>query len=121
MLQVYTLVFKIRLNYNKRNMPKQTSKKSTTMPKRLHERVFESDGIYFLKLVVVFLLGTFWIKFAHPMPIGNFIITAIPVGVFVGFLLVRGFEKHQADRKIWYALLVVIGAISAVNAAGIVI
>jgi predicted membrane chloride channel (bestrophin family) len=91
------------------------------MPKHLHERVFESDGIYFLKLVVVFLLGTFWVKFDHPKPIGSFIVTAIPVGVFVGFLLVRALEKHQADRKIWYALLVVIGVISTFNAAGIVI
>ena len=28
--------------------------------------VFESDGTYFLKLVVVVLLGTFWIKFSEP-------------------------------------------------------
>jgi len=94
---------------------------AATPPKRLHERVFESDGLYFLKLVAVFLLGTFWIKFGEPLLIGDFQLNAVPVGVFVGFLLVRLFEKHQADRKIWYALLVVIGVISNFQAAGIVI
>lgn len=101
---------------------KQTTKRvAKTAPKRIHERVFESDGVYFLKLVIVFLLGTFWIKFNEPFMIGLFQFTAIPVGVFVGFLLVRAFEKHQADRKIWYALLVVIGVISNFQAAGIVL
>lgn len=98
---------------------KRTTKKTQT--KHIHERVFESDGVYFLKLVLVFLLGTFWIKFSDPTYIGVFQLTAIPVGVFVGFLLVRAFEKHQSDRKIWYALLVVIGVISNFQAAGIVI
>ncbi len=89
--------------------------------KRIHERVFETDGVYFLKLVLVFLLGTFWIKFNDPVSVGIFQLAAIPVGVFVGFLLVRAFEKHQADRKIWYALLIVIGVVSNFQAAGIVI
>lgn len=101
---------------------KQTANKSKPhSSKRIHERVFESDGIYFFKLVLVFLLGTFWIKFSAPVAVGIFQLTAIPVGVFVGFLLVRAFEKHQTDRKIWYALLVVIGVISNFQAAGIVL
>ena len=101
---------------------KQTVKKqSVTKKKQLREKVFETDGVYFLKLVGVFLLGTFWIKFSDPISIGVFQLTAIPAGVFVGFLLVRAFEKHQADRKIWYALLVVIGVVSNFQAAGIVI
>ena len=101
---------------------KQTVKKqSAAKPKQLHERVFETDGVYFLKLVAVFLLGTFWLKFSDPISIGAFQLAAIPIGVFVGFLLVRALEKHQADRKIWYALLVVIGVVSNFQAAGIVI
>ncbi len=101
---------------------KQTIKKQRKNPsKRLHERVFESDGIYFLKLVAVFLLGMFWLKFDSPATIGFFKLGAIPVGVFLGFLLVRAFEKHQADRKIWYALLIVIGTVSSVSAVGVVI
>lgn len=101
---------------------KQTKKQSKpTKTRHIHERVFESDGVYFLKLVAIFLLGTFWIKFNEPFMVGALQFTAIPVGVFIGFLLVRGLEKHQADRKIWYALLVVIGVISNFQAAGIVI
>lgn len=95
--------------------------KDASRPARIHERVFETDGVYFLKLVAVFLLGTFWIKFAEPINLGGLQLTAIPVGVFVGFLLVRALESHQADRKIWYALLVVIGVVSNFQAAGIVI
>jgi predicted membrane chloride channel (bestrophin family) len=96
-------------------------KPQSKQPKRIHERVFESDGVYFLKLVIVFILGTFWLKFNDPVMIGAFQLAAIPAGMFIGFLLVRAFEKHQADRKIWYALLVVIGVISNFQAAGIVI
>jgi predicted membrane chloride channel (bestrophin family) len=101
-------------------MTKQKPQKKES-PRRIHERVFESDGTYFLKLVLVFLLGTFWIKFSDPIMLGGFQLAAIPVGVLVGFLLVRVFESHQADRKIWYALLVVIGVVSNFQAAGIVI
>ena len=101
---------------------KQTVKKRTKpSPRQIHERVFESDGIYFLKLVSIFLLGTFWIKFSEPVMIGGFQLAAIPVGVFLGFMLVRALEQHQSDRKIWYALLVVVGVISNFQAAGIVI
>lgn len=100
---------------------KKTKKPTRSNKRQLHERVFESDGTYFLKLVLVFLLGTFWIKFNDPVEVGAFEIVALPVGVLAGFLLVRVFEKHQADRKIWYALLVVIGVVSNFQAAGIVI
>ena len=59
--------------------------------------------------------------FNEPILFGVFPVYAVPVGVFLGLLLVRALEKHQADRKIWYALLVVIGTVSALNPAGIVI
>lgn len=96
----------------------QTTKKST---KRFHERVFESDSTYFLKLVVVVLLGTMWLKFAEPFMIGWLQFTAIPIGIIIGFLVVRAFEHHQSDRKIWYAVLLVVGVISYFVPAGIVI
>lgn len=89
--------------------------------RQIRERVFESDSTYFLKLIVVFILGTFWIKFSDPVLIGDFYLAAIPVGVFAGFVLVRKLEKHQSNRKIMYALLIVTGVISNFQAAGIVI
>ena len=30
---------------------------------------------------------------------------ALPLGILIGFLIVRTFEHHQEDRKIWYAVL----------------
>ncbi len=102
------------------NMKKQIAKKPAQQ-KRFHERVFESDSTYFLKLVVVVLLGTLWLKFAEPFMWLGFQFAALPLGIVVGFLVVRAFEHHQEDRKIWYAVLLVVGVISYFVPAGIVV
>jgi predicted membrane chloride channel (bestrophin family) len=108
-------------------MKKQTSKprtkkQITSVPaRRFHERMFESDSTYFLKLVVIVLLGTMWVKFAEPFELSGFLLTAIPMGIIFGFLVVRAFEHHQEDRKIWYAVLLVVGVISYFVPAGIVV
>lgn len=102
-------------------MKKQTKRTAKQTSKRFHERVFESDSTYFLKLVVIVLLGTLWLKFAAPFMLGGFQLTALPLGIVVGFLVVRAFEHHQDDRKIWYAVLLVVGVISYFVPAGIVI
>ena len=102
-------------------MKKQTKRPITKPSKRFHERVFESDSTYFLKLVVIVLLGTLWLKFANPFMVGGFQFTAIPLGIVLGFLIVRAFEHHQEDRKIWYAVLLVVGVISYFVPAGIIV
>jgi predicted membrane chloride channel (bestrophin family) len=101
--------------------PPKRSNAKTYSKKRFHERVFESDSAYFLKLVVMVLLGTFWIKFATPVTWLGISIPALPLGILIGFLVVRAFEHHQEDRKIWYAVLLVIGVISYFVPAGIVV
>ena len=85
------------------------------------ERMLESDGTYFLKLVVFVLLGTLWLKFQMPVEWLGFPIHGIPIGMLVGLLLVRQFEKMQSDRKIWYAILLVVTIICYFVPAGIVI
>lgn len=100
---------------------KKTSTKGKPASKRFHERVFESDSTYFLKLVVVVLLGTLWLKFAEPAVWLGLTFTALPLGIVVGFLVVRAFEHHQDDRKIWYAVLLIVGVISYFVPAGIVL
>lgn len=95
--------------------------RAASVSRRGYEKIFESDGTYFLKLVVFVLLGTFWLKFSQPvswlgMPFGGF-----PIGFLVGLILVNRFEKLQTDRKIWYAILVVVTIISYFAPAGIVI
>ena len=89
--------------------------------KRLRERVFESDSTYFLKLVVIVLLGTLWLKFSEPLNWMGIILGALPLGILIGFLIVRAFEHHQEDRKIWYAVLLIVGVISYFVPAGIII
>ena len=85
------------------------------------ERIFESDGTYFLKLVVFVLLGTLWLKFAQPMTWLGLPVGGLPVGLPVGLILVNKFEKYQSDRKIWYAILLVVTIICYFVPAGIVI
>ncbi len=82
---------------------------------------FETDGSYLLKLVLVFLLGTFWLKFNAPIQFGNFVFSALPLGLALGLLLVSRFEHFQSDRKIWYAILIITTLISYFLPAGIVI
>jgi len=89
--------------------------------RRTYEKVFESDGEYLLKLVLVVLLGTFWIKFAASVSWFGVTISALPVGLLVGLLLISRFEKFQSDRKIWFAVLIIVGIISYFEPAGIVI
>lgn len=81
----------------------------------------ESDGQYLLKLVLVILLGTLWLKFAMPLSIGGLPVAGIPVGMLFGLLIVSRVEKLQIDRKIWYAILLVVTVISYFVPAGIVI
>lgn len=89
--------------------------------RRNYERVFESDGTYFLKLVVFTLLGTFWVRFGTPIEWFGMPIGALPVGLLLGLVLVRKFEKHQSDRKIWYAILLVVTIVCAYAPTGIVL
>lgn len=111
-------------------MPKQThsKKKSTTYTRNRaatarspRQLIAETDGTYFLKLVVFVLLGTLWLKFDEPLIWGSFVVTALPLGLFIGLPLIRQFEKMQSDRKIWYAVLLVVTIICYFAPAGIVI
>ncbi len=80
----------------------------------------ESDGTYFLKLVLYMILGSLWIKFAHPLHLGIFTLNGLPVGLFIGALFARQ-DHFQVDRKIAYALLLIMMIITYFLPAGIVI
>lgn len=81
----------------------------------------ESDGQYLLKLVLVILLGTVWLKFGSIQQFGAVPVAGIPLGALCGFLVVSRFEHMQTDRKIWYAVLVVATIVSYFLPAGIVL
>jgi hypothetical protein len=108
-------------------MTKQTTRKKhssrgkAASASRSADRVLETDGTYFLKLVVFVLLGTLWLKFGQPLEWLGIPIHGIPIGMLAGLVLVRQFEKIQSDRKIWYAILLVVTIICYFVPAGIVI
>ncbi len=81
----------------------------------------ETDGQYLLKLVLVVLLGTVWLKFANPITVVGIPLTGIPVGLFLGLILVNRYEKLQSDRKIWYVVLIIVTILSYFIPAGIVL
>lgn len=85
------------------------------------EILFESDSTYFLKLVAIVILGTLWIKFSTPITWLGLPLNALPLGLLVGIVTVKYFEKHQSNRKILYAVLLIIGVLSYFVPAGIVI
>jgi NhaP-type Na+/H+ or K+/H+ antiporter len=102
---------------------KQKRAKAKNQPDRVsvRERVFETDSTYFLKLVVFTLLGTLWLKFQQPVVWLGLPLGGLPLGFLAGLLLVRYFEKYQADRKIWYAILLVVTIVCYFVPAGIVL
>jgi len=95
--------------------------RAAAVSRRGYEKVFETDSRYFLKLVIFVLLGTLWLKFSEPAVWLGIPLNGIPLGLLIGVIIVNKFEKYQADRKIWYAILLVVTIICYFVPAGIVI
>ncbi len=97
-------------------MPAKSQKRTrsrTTIPQ-------EPDGVYFLKLVMYVVLGSLWVKFSSPLVLSGFVITGMPVGLLIG-LVFASRDHFQVDRKIEYAILIVIAVMTYFLPAGIVI
>jgi hypothetical protein len=99
----------------------RTYARNRTTIRRRYFTPREGDGQYLLKLVLMVLLGTFWLKFAQPLAVAGMPLAGIPLGMLFGLLITRWFEKNQADRKIWYLVLVVITIICYFVPAGVLI
>ena len=80
----------------------------------------ENDGVYFLKLVLYIVLGSMWLKFNVPLQFGDFILNGIPLGLVLG-LIFASHDHFQVDRKIEYAVLIVVTILTYFLPAGIVI
>lgn len=89
------------------------------MPKKKSSAT-ESDSTYFLKLVLYVILGSFWIKFQEPVAIGDFLINGFPLGLLVGILF-ASHDHFQVDRKIEYAILIIVTILTFFVPAGIVV
>ncbi len=79
----------------------------------------ESDSAYFLKLVLYFILGTFWIRLMN-VSLGPLNHLSIPVGLILGIIF-ASHEHFQIDRKIEYAVLLAATFISFYLPVGITI
>lgn len=102
--------------------PKQTTKKkAATRVHAVKDRLFETDSTYLLKLVIVLILGAIWLRLDAPVNWLGVPLGAFPVGVGVGLLLIKLAETHQSNRKIGYAVLLLVGVISYFSDSGIVI
>jgi hypothetical protein len=80
----------------------------------------EKDSTYFLKLVLYMVVASFWLKFPEPLQLGDFTVYGIPLGLFIG-LLFATHDHFQIDRKIEYALLIIVTIITFYVPAGIVV
>lgn len=90
------------------------------MATKTKQKNAEPDSVYFLKLVMYVVLGSFWLKFSTPLQIGDFQVHALPIGLLVG-LLFAAHDHFQIDRKIEYATLIVVTILTFFVPAGIVI
>lgn len=109
------------MSANKKNRARTYARNRTTLSRRGYEKINETDSTYFLKLVIFLLLGTLWLKFSTPLDLGGMQLHALPIGLVLGLLLVHPVEKLQFNRKIWYAVLLIVGIISYFVPAGIII
>jgi len=80
----------------------------------------ERDSTYFLKLVIYILAGTLWLKFQSPIYIMGFAFNGLPLGLLVGMLF-ASHDHFQMDRKIEYAVLLIVTIVTYFLPAGIVI
>lgn len=76
------------------------------MPKRKQKT--EKDSVYFLKLVLFFLLGAFWLR----INFDDGRLLSLPFGLVAG-LLFASHDHFAIDRKIEYAVLLIATALSA--------
>lgn len=119
---VYWRIVMSEIKTNKKRASAQpTGQKTKSVSRRSYEMIRESDSTYLLKLVIYVILATLWIKFNQPISWVGYHFTAFPLGLIVGLILVRSIEKLQEDRKIWYAVIIIVGIISYFVPAGIII
>ena len=63
----------------------------------------ETDGEFFLKLVLYLLVSSFWIKIVFVSSL-----TQVPIPIGLGFALIFASREHfQIDRKIEYAVILI--------------
>lgn len=80
----------------------------------------ELDSVYFLKLVLYIIAGSFWLRFADPIMIGDFMVHALPIGLPIGLIFAHH-DHFQLDRKVEYAVLLAATIVSFFLPSGIIL
>jgi len=88
--------------------------------KQTRKPLLEADSTYVLKLVLYVVLASFWLKFAHPLQIGAFALSGLPLGLILGIIF-ASHDHFQIDRKIEYAILAIMTIITFFLPAGILL
>lgn len=118
----HMLYFKVLMVKQKSNKSRTYARNRPVVSRRGLENVFEPDGVYLFKLVMVMLGGLFWIRFADPIVIADiFTIGSFPAGALIVLILIAWLEPAQFNRKILYAVLMVITVVSFLGGAGLVL
>lgn len=99
----------------------RTYARNRMFSRRGNEIITETDGLYLIKLMLVVLLGSFWLKFSAPIVWGGLYLNGLPLGLMAGLFLVYKYEQFQSNRKIWYPLLIITALISYFLPSGIVL
>jgi hypothetical protein len=84
------------------------------------KQVNEPDSAYFLKIILYIIVGSFWLKFAQPLQAGDIVLNGFPLGLIVG-LIFASHDHFQVDRKIEYAILIIVTIVTFFLPAGIVL
>lgn len=117
----YGIIGEMAQANTKRTRARSYARNRAQATTRVKDAFVEADSTYFLKLVCVALIATLWIKLQTPISWQGFPIGALPVGTVVGLIGIRLLEKNPYDRRIWYAVLIIVTIITFFSPAGIII
>jgi hypothetical protein len=70
----------------------------------------ETDGVYFLKILLYFILGMIWVKY------NGWVV--FPLGLVVGIIFTHN-DHFAIDRKVEYAVLIV-SALIGLSTGGVI-
>lgn len=91
------------------------------MGKQRETKTSEKDSAYLFKIVLYIILGSLWIKFADPIQITEaFSLNGLPLGLVIG-LFFASHDHFAIDRKIEYAILLVMTVASLYLPVGIIV
>ena len=104
-----------------KNKSRTYARNRTKLSRRGFEKFTEPDGVFLLKLMTVIIIGSFWLRFSSPFSIGSAFIAAVPAGLLIGLAIIRMAEKRSENRKIWFAVILIVAILSYFLPIGVVL